>query len=197
MPNTGRYTVCPFYLHDRTYSISCEDTPRRFELSSQKEEWMDRYCDLEWESCPYAAALLIAYDMIERGVESALEENRVEAQKKEMHKMSSMVGRLQKKLEEKEKEILELKHELHDQKERCSYLELKILTAFQSYEARFAYLMTVFSGGIMSEADFKAWSENKEFVIVGMDRDEEGTPTWWKAEVREVQDVSDNEADSE
>ena len=163
-----RYTVCPFYKDENHKTISCEDTYRRFELLSEKNEWMDRYCDVDWKECPYAQDMWAAYEEAdERGDDVPLKDEKIRALKKELHKQSSMLGRAEKRVME---------------------LEQTLLTTFQQYEARFCYLMIKFNDGRFDEKDFWEWAEGKEFRLVGMDRDQDGKPTWWKAEVKEAEE---------
>ena len=66
----GKFTVCPFYLRERQYKISCEGLTDSNELgiffttTDKKEEWQELFCfDMEnYEHCPIAGMLFQKYE---------------------------------------------------------------------------------------------------------------------------------------
>ena len=213
MPNNGRITVCPFYRDEKNNSISCEDVFRRFRWHSKKVEWMDRYCDDNYKSCPYAQDLLQMYEEIERGDEMAEEKHMIEALRKELKKTASMLGRAEKRLAAKDDDIKDLrkkkrdaedqanywatlaknrKHQLREKNAEIAKLKNEVDVANQRlmdtcliYEARFCYLMWRASIGSFSEASFQEWAKNKELHIEAAEKDKNGKPTVWKSVVKE------------
>lgn len=184
MPNNGRITLCPFYRDEKNLSISCEDVFRRFRWKSQKERWLDIYCDKYWERCPHAVSLNVMYEEIERTMGEAEQkvvqlEHQVKELKKELKKTASMLGRSEKREAAKEEEIKNLRKKNRFLEER--YIEYsgkarqaeskekkmqeQIGMIAEMYEARFAYLMTELSNGTFSEKDFKEWCKGKEYSI--------------------------------
>ena len=199
MPNNGRITVCPFYLSERNKTISCEDTPHRFRYRKQKKDWMGRYCDHDWAACPYAKDLNDMYDKLFKEGDTEVEtEHKIDALEKEIRKLSQMLTKAEKRLEAKDEEIkairkkkqsfeqkaVELNSKYMELKKGYDYLERKLLNTSSMYKARFCYLIHVAGDGTFNEAEFWQWAKNKEYRLVGMDPDEKGRPTWWKAEVK-------------
>lgn len=181
MPNNGRVTLCPYYRDEKNLSISCEDIFRRFRWRSQKMKWMDIYCDREWGKCPYAMQLDEMYRKIGEDMGTDNEkiirlEHENEELRKELRKIASMLGRVEKREQAKDSTIRELRRKNRYLEDR--YLDysgkLKKMEAAedkiaehvraisQNYESRFAYLMCEFSGGCLSEEKFEKWKkENK------------------------------------
>ena len=187
MSNTGRYTLCPFYEHDKRLTITCEDTFRRWDSRKDKARWMDTYCDDAWKTCPYAISLLQMYDRIERGDNMAEAQHKIEALDAELRKMSIKLGMAERKIDDRDKEIRRLKHELSAARDQSMVMLARMQTTAEAYEGRFAYLMTEYGPGTFSEEAFRKWSAGKEFRIEGTDPGEDGKPTVWKATVREVE----------
>lgn len=184
MPNNGRITLCPYYRDEKNLSISCEDVFRRFRWKSQKNKWLDTYCDKHWNRCPHAIELSRMYERMEdtmgednkRIVEL---EHEVAALRKELKKTASMLGRSEKREAAKEEEIKKLrKKNQYLEKKYIDYSgKLRQYEAHEQervenmngivgmYEARFAYLMSEYSGGTFSEPEFRLWCVGKEFSI--------------------------------
>lgn len=192
MPNNGRITLCPYYRDEKNLSISCEDVFRRFRWKKQKTRWMDTYCDDQWTECPYAQQLDQMYDKKEGQI--TVEKKRIvelehenQELKKELRKTASMLGRSEKREKAKEADIKELRKKnryleekymeyagkvrQYEAKEDRVMESLSMITSV--YEARFAYLLTVFGDGTFNEHDFDQWCRGKEFAIVRDEKDPE------------------------
>lgn len=201
MPNTGRITLCPFYRDEKNMSISCEDTVRTFAFRKKKNEWMDRYCDLEWKACPYAAALLKMYDDIEKGDAMAEERHKYEAIDKELRKVKSMLGKALRRVENRDETIRDLRKknrileeryniirkDYDEQRKRAEILNEKLFHALPAYEARFCYLMELYSDGKFDEMEYNEWSKGKEFRLEAV-KDSGGMVIGWKSVVRKAVD---------
>lgn len=179
MPNQGRYTVCPFYRDHKKKSISCEDCVRTFEDRQRKDEWMDRYCDLDWKMCPYSKALWQVYEDMERGDDMAYAKHKIEALETEIRSLKTLLGKSE--------------HRYAVEKKRADEMFPKLLETAHLYEARFCYLMEMFSGGMFSEVEFQKWSDGKEFRLIASEKDADGNVITWKAEVREAKDEDTKE----
>ena len=205
----ARYTLCPFFVHDKRKSrISCEDTYRWFDSDEEKDIWMDKYCDNEWTECPYAIELNEAYDRLEKGDVMALENHEIEALKKELKGMATKLGTAEKKLERAQKRVEELaainksfisKNEDLEKQKREYYekyrkadtqlkeYERKIpeqLTGIVlMYEQRMSYLIENFvPGRKLFEEDVKEWAGDKEFALTS---DYEDNELAWKVVFKE------------
>ena len=182
MPNNGRIAVCPYYRDEKNLSISCEDTYRRFRWPVQKSRWMDAYCDKGWEGCPFAQALNRLYERMGEGSMDGRElemEHRLKASEREKRKLSSLLGKAEKREKEKDAEIRKLRKRnraleafyvknraamdgIRELKERMR-AELELLA--EIYEGRIAYLMANFAGGRLDEAAMKTWLAEFEYRI--------------------------------
>ena len=199
--NSGRYTLCPFYKWDREARITCEDTYRHFESLLERCAWMDMYCDNEWMKCPFAMDLTEAYAKLEKGDESALENQKIEAMQKELKSMSTKLGMAEKKLERLQKKLDEEKelnkswqrqHEEDEKKKKMFFSYWKDSQAemdeyerheaerygklAQLYEDRLAYLISEHCGGRLEEKTVKEWAEGKEYAITFDEKESE--PVW-------------------
>ncbi len=205
MPNTGHTTLCPFFLSESGKTVTCEDASRMFRSLRKKRLWMGDYCDDQWERCPYAYSLLKLYDQIEKdGEEGEIlkEQHTYDAIEAEYRKLRVQYGRLEKRLYARDEEIKDLRrknHALGDQYEkiRTAYDKEKknakslsdaLFHGLPVYEARFCYLMEMFSDGMFNETDFQDWSKGKEFRLEVAGKDEDGNVTLWKSNVREVKE---------
>lgn len=106
--NRGKITLCPYYLSDNQKSVSCEDTIRRFSSKKAKDKHVDKYCcTYGYQECPYAKDLTKLYDRIEKSRPGERSElylrHRVEVLSKELGKVSSMLGKAEKQLEDWQK----------------------------------------------------------------------------------------------
>lgn len=202
MPNNGRITLCPFYRDEKNKSISCEDTFRTFRWLSQKKEWMDTYCDKEWEKCPYAISLNEMYQRIEEGDVMAEEAHNVEALRTELKKMASKLGRAEKRLEPKLQEIESLKSKkkmwedkYFEEHKKLAQAERRIkdlegnamdelVNMARIYEDRMCYMIDMFVPlQKLSESEMKEWAKDKEIALIH--EDNEGDVIW-KVVKREV-----------
>ena len=209
MPNTGRITKCPYYRDEKNLSISCEDTFRRFRWPAQKNNWMDKYCDDNWQACEYAKELEGLYDEMGGNEMSnkILElEQKNAALKKELRKVSSMLGKATKREERKDDRIRELMTQnralekvLLREKAKNQELELKrvklakdIEALSDIYEGRIAYLMANFTDGTLNEVDLERWASSYEYVLIpeATEKNSEGKEvvTLWRVMTREIED---------
>ena len=200
----ARYTLCPFFNHDkRNARITCEDTYRRFDSNEEKWSWMDMYCDNEWMKCPYAIDLSEAYERLEKGDKEALEKHEIEALKKELKSMATKLGTAEKKIERMQKKIDELravnqsftnvndslekqKKELYkrwkDTESQLKEYESKVGGQVQRiaeiYEQRLAYMIEAYTPDRkLYEEEIKEWAGEKAFAII-LDKDDFGE--YWK-----------------
>ena len=215
MPNNGRITVCPFYRDEKNKSISCEDVYRTFRYLKQKNEWMDRYCDADWEHCPYAKKLNEMYDRIEEGDEDAEMEHKIEALEKELRSVKSMLGKAENRLKAKDEMIKDLRKqkraiedryhtvrtEYDKEKQRADYFYTRLFYTLPSYEARFCYLMCMCDpNGELHEADFQEWCKGKTLRLDAAEKDDKGNVLIWKAVIGKeepVNVVADNKAEEQ
>ena len=116
-----RYTICPYYIDDNKKTVSCEDVIRRFASYHSKNKWMNKHCDKDWQSCPYAESLGQMYERIGAGSDEAQEmlKHKAEALQRENKKMCTLLGRYDVRLDAKDAEIRQLRKknkELEDAK---------------------------------------------------------------------------------
>ena len=182
MPNNGRITLCPYYRDEKNLSISCEDTFRRFRWPAQKRKWLDKYCDADWQECPHAKKLTELYSSMEgEDMNSKIKrlEHENEELRKELRKHASMLGKAQKREEQKDELIRKLRHEKgvaeklyfkerdrnreHEGQEERFLKEMGVLA--REYETRFAYLMAAHKIPIMREREFRKWVAENEFRL--------------------------------
>ena len=88
----GFYIVCPYFIHQqhKRPTISCEDCVRLFESNEHKFDHIKKYCEDQWQTCPFAADLTEIY------------ERTIYMYNK---KLLSDIGRLKKKVEKLEKTV--------------------------------------------------------------------------------------------
>ena len=208
-----RYTKCPYFQSEKRQTISCEDVVRRFKTLEAKWIHMDRYCDADYMSCPFAIDLRRAYEKTEKGDIRALDKEKIEALQKEHAKLLSALGRAEKRIERQQKKIDEMravnrsftaKYEDLEQKRRAEYAKrrnaeeslktaqgrtLEELQKLGSiYEQRMAYLIEQFApDGILVEDDVAAWAGEKEFAIM-LDADQEHG-RYWKVVYKDDKDT--------
>lgn len=183
MPNNGRITLCPYYRDEKNKSISCEDTFRRFRYTSQKNKWLDMYCDDKWEECPHAISITRMYERMEDMSEYEQELLQLretnKALRAELKKTAMLLGKAEKRLE-KNAEKLEQIRAKHRAAENL-YLKYRekteqyiakekdmqnILHGYAyMYEARFAYLMSE-SGMELNEKLLDEWLKTHEYRII-------------------------------
>lgn len=207
-----RYTRCPYYQSEKRQTISCEDTCRRFKSLKDKWVWMDKYCDADYERCPYAAEITKAYSELEEGDIRALDKEKIGALGKENQKLLSALGRAEKRVERQQKKIDELravnrsyvqKYDDLEQKRRVEYSkrrsaeeglrkangkildELAQLSAI--YEQRMAYLIETYApDGKLMESMVEEWAGDRSFALVH-DTDDDGE-IYWKVVFEDVKD---------
>lgn len=111
-----RYTVCPYYVDENKKTISCEDVIRRFVTYRSKNKHMNKFCDKDWQSCPYASALSSMYQRIEDGADEDQEKliHSAKALEKENKKLISLLGRYDIRIETKDAEIQHLRNKTRD-----------------------------------------------------------------------------------
>lgn len=205
-----RYTRCPYYIDESRRSISCEDVCRSYDSLKQKSSWMDMYCDSwDWMKCPYAADMTEAYNRYQEGDETALIEQELKAQKKEIESLIRKLGRANKRIERQQKKIDELRAVNQSYQRRNDDLYKKwrssdsrvraqddkiwgeISSLSDIYEQRMAYLIDTFTeDGYFYEEDAETWAGDKSFAIVSEridvnDLDKRRTGLIWKVVFQE------------
>ena len=111
MPNTSHLVQCPYFIHEKNRSITCEDTARTYKDEDEKEAWMGCYCDKRWRECRYARDLDIMYHRIEEGADETEEKLRHlrHATKKEHKSLAMRYDAAYKQAERRQKKIDELR----------------------------------------------------------------------------------------
>lgn len=106
-----RYTLCPYYVDENKKTVSCEDVIRRFLTYRSKNQHMNKYCDKDWQSCPYAVALSEVYHSIEDGADEELTwlRHKVKVLEKEQKKQISLMGRYDVRLDAKAAEMKQIR----------------------------------------------------------------------------------------
>lgn len=114
-----RYTICPYYVDDNKKTVSCEDVIRRFVTYRSKNKHMNRYCDKDWQDCPYASSLSAMYQRIEEGASEEQEKliHSAMALEKENKKLISLLGRYDIRIETKDAEIQQLRTKIRNMEE--------------------------------------------------------------------------------
>lgn len=211
MPNTGRITLCPYYRDEKNLSISCEDTFRRFRWPAQKKRHMDMYCDKDWKACPYAQELDKLYEEFTGGKMDEVTKLRheVEVLKGELRKEATMLGKRDSAIKRKDKRIRELENEkraleqiatrqralLREEREKGEKGAEEFKEIARHYEARFAYLISVFAGGRLDEIAFLEWARTHEFAIQPDEMCEVGDrkiTSGWSVLVNEIKEEKEN-----
>lgn len=206
MPNNTRIPVCPFFKDEKKKSISCEDVFRSFPSSGKKEHWMDMYCDeWDWMKCPYAVDLNAMYERIDKGADMETEQmkHKIEAMRKELRYKATLLGRADKRLEAKEKEIKDLRRknkQLEGQKlaeykrRRKAESDLNDYEKHESeryfkmaklYEDRLAYLIETYCDSRLEENTVKEWAKGKEYALTF---DSKSKDLVWVVSTREVKE---------
>ena len=162
---------------------------------------MDKYCDKNWQDCPYAVALTQAYEKYEEGDRRALENEKIKALERELKGALSRQGRLEKKVDELRavnQSFTRVNNELEIQKKRYFDKwkeEHKQLEDYEKrigdqieeltklYEMRIAYLIETFVPPKMIYEDYALeWAKDKNYSVVG---DEENGRRTWKVVFRD------------
>ena len=196
MTNSKHLATCPFYEYEKENFVKCEDVKRIFRNVKKKDDYMRQFCDADWRLCEHAARMQKAYEegrnMSEVKIKSLISENR---------KLEKRLKQAEARIRDKDNELKKLQktsryYEVHyhmymdkcveaQKREKDIAEEVTAMTAM--YEARFAYLMAEFAGGILNEKDMEEWSEGKEFAITA-DKVEDDRVVQWKAIVRLKED---------
>lgn len=191
-----RYTRCPFYIDENKLTISCEDVCRSYDSLDEKWAWMDMYCDSwDWMRCPYAMDISEAYRKAEEGDSMAIEEQEINALKKENHALRTKLGTQTKKAERLQKRLDEQKELVKSYQRRNESLYKKWRDAFekvrgeddqiwnemvtltQIYEQRMCYLIDTYADGKFYDEDAEAWAGDKEFKLA-VDYEEDSRKAW-------------------
>lgn len=198
-----RYTRCPYFQSEKRLTISCEDVVRRFKTLEAKWSHMDRYCDADYMSCPFAIDLRRAYEKTEKGDIRALDKEKITALQKEHAKLLSALGRAEKRIERQQKKIDELRavnrsftsvnnsleqqkkdyysrwRKAQDELDKGSENVMAELNKLGSiYEQRMCYLIENFVPiKMFYEDNAKAWAGDKAFALVA-DKDDDGRIVW-------------------
>ena len=212
MPNDKHLPLCPYYKRHMSRSITCEDVCRTFSDSDKKELWLRTYCDTPaWEKCEYAQSLTKAYERLFKGDDKAIMENEYESLKREIKKLSTLLGKSEKRVERQQKKIDELRainqsfvkknedlyKKWRDVNETMEAYEESVAGQVQviidSYEVRLAYLVDKY--GPFSDIDVDEWRKDKAFALV-YDKNDDGYPCW-QVRFGEVEENEDGEHDAE
>jgi hypothetical protein len=204
-----RYTLCPYYKDENKKSISCEDAIRRFDALNSKWSWMDKYCDKNWQDCPYAVALTQAYEKYEEGDGRALENEKIKALQRELKGALSRQGRLEKKVDELRavnQSFTRVNNELEKQKKQYfnkwkeehkqledyeKHIGDQIEEITNLYEMRIAYLIETFVPPKMIYEDYaQEWAKDKNYSVVG---DEENGRRIWKVVFRDEDEKTEKQ----
>lgn len=216
-----RYTKCPYFQSEKRQTISCEDVVRRFKTLEAKWIHMDRYCDADYMSCPYAIDLQRAYEQEQKGDIRALDKEKITALQKEHAKLLSALGRAEKRIERQQKKIDDMravnksftaKYEDLEQKRRAEYAkrrkaeaDLKIAQGKvidelgklgEIYEQRMCYLIENFVPVKMFyEDNAEAWAGDKAFALVAEKDDDDRIV--WKVVYQEDDKDTDKQTETE
>lgn len=194
MPNDKHLPLCPFYKWHQRRSITCEDINRTFSDSAEKEKWLRTYCDTaSWERCEYAQDLNRAYERLFKGDDKAMQELETKALEREIKKLSTLLGKAEKRVERQQKKIDELRavnksfttvnenlyNKWRDANTAMEIYEDKIADQVQrmadAYEVRLAFLVDKY--GPFSDADVDEWRKDKSFALV-YDENDDRDPQW-------------------
>lgn len=194
MPNDKHLPLCPFYKRHMSRSITCEDVCRTFSTSAEKERWLTTYCDTAaWEQCEYAQGLNKAYERLFKGDDKAIMENEYESLKRENKKLSTLLGKAEKRVERQQKKIDELRavnksfitrnddlyKKWRDINVTLEAYEASVADQVQqlidAYEVRLAFLVDRY--GPFSDIDVDEWRQDKSFALV-YDENDDGYPCW-------------------
>lgn len=194
MPNDKHLPLCPFYKRHMERSITCEDVCRTFSTSAEKERWLTVYCDTtRWEQCEYAQGLNKAYERLFKGDQGAIMENEYESLKREVKKLTTLLGKSEKRVERQQKKIDELRavnksfitrnddlyKKWRDINVTLEAYEASVADQVQqladAYETRLAFLVDRY--GPFSDIDVDEWRKDKAFALVYEENDD-GYPCW-------------------
>ena len=193
MPNDKHLPLCPYYKRHMERSITCEDVCRTFSTSAEKERWLTDYCDTAWQQCEYAKSLNQAYERLFKGDDKAIMENEYESLKRENKKLSTLLGKAEKRVERQQKKINELRavnksfitrnddlyKKWRDINVTLEAYEASVADQIQqlidAYEVRLAFLVDRY--GPFSDIDVDEWRQGKSFALV-YDENDDGYPCW-------------------
>lgn len=208
MPNDKHLPLCPFYKRHMERSITCEDINRTFSDTAEKETWLRTYCDTtSWETCEYAKDLNEAYEKLFKGEDKAIMENNTKALEKEVKKLSTLLGKAEKRVERQQKKIDELRavnnsfvskneellkengkldtmtkdiyQKWRDVNERMEKYEETIANQVQTIADAYEVRLAYMIDrfGTFSDIDVDEWRKDKSFALV-YDEDDDGYPCW-------------------
>lgn len=195
MPNDKHLPLCPFYKRHMERSITCEDVCRTFSTSAKKEMWLRTYCDTPaWEQCEYAQDLNKAYEKLFKGDDKAIMEQEYESLKREIKKLSTLLGKAEKRVQRQQKKIDELRAVNKSFITRNDDLYKKwrdingTLEAYEenmadqvqqlvdAYETRLAFLVDRY--GPFSDVDVDEWRRDKAAFALVYAENDDGYPCW-------------------
>lgn len=214
MPNSGHITICPFYISERSKSVTCEDVFRRFKSKKDKRAYMDIYCDDNWQECRYAQKLMELYDEIEtKGEKDQMLEmfrHKHLATREELKKVASQLGKaearvdilnqentelaqkvryLREKNEELIKKYLDEKKEIKRREEKIYEEMMEQASIFEGY---IAYLLSESKDKKLNVEAAYDWASNHAYTILGV-HDEKGNKLKeMRVVVSEVKENGDN-----
>lgn len=184
MSNSGHYTLCPYYKDSKNKSITCEDIFRTFRWKSQRHKWMVKYCDCDWNECPYAQSLNEVYrKVLEEGadMEKEMLKQKCKELEKELKKVKTMLGKAEKRLEAKDDEIKDARrkknkaeehykivkrwyHEINEKYENEKLKALKFEKFIEEnlieYEKRYCFMLSKMPNQELIETEYTEWVKN-------------------------------------
>ena len=227
MPNDKHLPLCPYYKRHMSRSITCEDVCRTFSDSDKKELWLRTYCDTPaWEKCEYAQSLTKAYERLFKGDDKAIMEHEYESLKREIKKLSTLLGKSEKRVERQQKKIDELRavnqsftkvnQNLEKQKadfytkwrsaeskaraqDDVIWNEIRGLASI--YEQRMAYLIDTYCPNKkLRERDVEDWAKDRAYAIVATKIEDEEAgiegEPAWKVVFQEEEEENKDDAET-
>lgn len=201
MANSFRaaYAVCPYFLGEKRKSITCEDIYRGFNSIEAKNVWMDNYCCKDWEDCLHARRLTDAYRKLDEGDIMALKDCEIDSLQRELKRVSSRIGKVEKDLRKTEQKNVDLENQkrIFFEKYRKAKEQLddyekheseRYITMAMLYEDRIAYLIDTYCNGRLEEEAVKAWAKDKEYALTF---DKDSKDPIWIVQVRDAEEETD------
>lgn len=188
--NSKHLVICPYYEYERDCFILCEGVRKHFRWPKQMDDYMYRICDTDqWLSCEYARELSKAYEEGEHKVA----ETKINALKAEVRKLEKQLKKSEERNVLKDDELRRYRKRIQilekmrmDNRDKEAKIHGELEAIGRLYESRLAYLMAVYSGGILDEAEMDAWCKDKEYAIKSETVGEDNKVRRWKVEVRTI-----------
>lgn len=170
----GFYIKCPFFVHQqhKRPTISCEDCVRLFESNEVKFDYIKKYCEDQWQACPFAIALTEIYErtiyMDEKDSKLYVAQKELEMSREYNKKLLSDIGRLKKKTEKLEQTIADM-NEVAKMNHECYREELQGLrTKISNLEKQKQWAESVLAGYLATTAGPDGIVELDMKLLLGM-----------------------------